>query len=59
MLSVEPETIVIRLELRVADTPLTGRASTATAPARDFTGWLGLVAAIDGLIACRPSEENG
>jgi hypothetical protein len=59
MLKVEPETIVIRLELHLAETPLQGRASAAAIPARDFTGWLGLMAAIDGLIAGRPAEHTG
>jgi hypothetical protein len=50
-LSIDPETIVIRLELHVSESALTGRASTASAPAREFAGWLGLLAAIDGLIS--------
>jgi hypothetical protein len=43
-------TVVIRLELHLADDSLTGRASDGTGAAREFVGWLGLVAAIDGLL---------
>jgi hypothetical protein len=43
--------VVIRLELHLADDSLTGRASDGTGAAREFVGWLGLVAAIDALLA--------
>jgi hypothetical protein len=44
------QTVVIRLELDLADDSLTGRASDGTGAAREFAGWLGLVAAIDALL---------
>lgn len=40
----------IRLELQVTEDSLGGRASDLTGAARDFTGWVGLVAAIDALV---------
>jgi hypothetical protein len=48
--AVAPRTAVIRLELHLADDSLTGRASDGTGAAREFVGWLGLVAAIDALL---------
>jgi len=47
---VPDQTVVIRLELHLDDESLSGRASDGTGAARDFVGWLGLVAAIDGLL---------
>jgi hypothetical protein len=44
------QTIVIRLELQLADDSLTGRASDGTGAAKEFVGWLGLVSAIDELL---------
>jgi hypothetical protein len=44
------QTVVIRLELDLADDSLTGRASDGTGAAREFAGWLGLVSAIDALL---------
>lgn len=44
------QTVVIRLELHLADDSLTGRASDGAGAAREFVGWLGLVAAIDALL---------
>jgi hypothetical protein len=45
-----PQAVVIRLELHLDGDSLTGRASDGTGAAREFVGWLGLVAAIDGLV---------
>jgi hypothetical protein len=42
--------IVIRLELRLEDDSLTGRASDGAGAAREFVGWMGLLAAIDALV---------
>jgi hypothetical protein len=47
---VDGRPIVIRLELRLEDDSLTGRASDGAGAAREFVGWLGLVAAIDALV---------
>jgi len=52
---VDGKTVIIRLELRLAGDSLTGRASDGTGAARDFAGWLGLVAALDALVAGAPS----
>jgi hypothetical protein len=64
--AVAPRTAVIRLELHLADDSMTGRASDGTGAAREFVGWLGLVAAIDALlpadvpvpISIRPVDER-
>lgn len=44
------QTVVIRLELEVAGDSLTGRVSNGRGGAEAFVGWLGLLAAIDGLL---------
>lgn len=49
--SVEPRRINLALELRVADDALTGRVTTSDGTDTDFSGWLGLVATIEGLLA--------
>ncbi len=54
----DPQTIVIRLELHLVDASLTGRASMVKTPAREFDGRLGLLAAIDGLIASHRPEHD-
>jgi hypothetical protein len=59
-------TAVIRIELQLADDSLTGRASDGAGAAKEFAGWLGLVAAIDALLpgdvpapdAIRPPDEG-
>jgi hypothetical protein len=43
-------TVVIRLELHPAEGSVSGRASGASGEAREFVGWMGLVAAIDALV---------
>jgi hypothetical protein len=48
--AVDRQTVVIRLELGLINDSLTGRASDGTGAAREFTGWMGLLAAIDALI---------
>jgi hypothetical protein len=42
--------IVIRLEPRLEDNSLTGRARGGAGATREFVGWMGLVAAIDALV---------
>lgn len=48
----------IRLELQVIEDSLSGRASDAHGAAHDFTGWIGLVAAIDALV-CGGAPARG
>lgn len=43
----------LRLELWLDGESVTGRASAPGEAARDFTGWLGLMAAIEALVASR------
>jgi hypothetical protein len=56
---VEGRPIVIRLELRLEDDALTGRASDGAGAARDFVGWMGLVAAIDALVRWEFTGRGG
>jgi hypothetical protein len=49
--SVEHRLINLALELRVADDALTGRVTTPDGNDTDFSGWLGLVATIEALLA--------
>jgi hypothetical protein len=49
--SVELRKINLALELQVADDALSGRVTTADGTDTDFSGWLGLVATIEALLA--------
>jgi hypothetical protein len=49
--SVEHRKINLALELHVADDALTGRVTAADGTDTDFSGWLGLVATIEALLA--------
>lgn len=51
---VDPQTVVIRLELHLTEDSLTGRASDGSGAAKEFVGWLGLLGAIDGLVPGSP-----
>ncbi|MGH2947359.1 MAG: hypothetical protein ACRDPC_14090 [Solirubrobacteraceae bacterium] len=42
--------VTITLELRQAGEELAGRASDGSGPERTFSGWLGLIVAIDALL---------
>ena len=48
---VEHRNINLALELRLADDALTGRVTAADGKETDFSGWLGLVATIESLLA--------
>jgi len=48
---VEHRNITLALELRLADDALTGRVTAADGRETDFSGWLGLVATIEALLA--------
>jgi len=47
--------VTITLELRLAGDELDGRASDGIGPERPFSGWLGMLVAIDSLLA---AEED-
>ena len=53
-----PSPITIRLELRVQDDSFAGRATTDSGQEREFTGWLGLMGAIDALLSLERPEED-
>jgi hypothetical protein len=55
--SVEHRNITLALELRLADDALTGRVTAADGKETDFSGWLGLVATIEALLA-EPSDDT-
>lgn len=50
-LDVVAKTLTISLELELAGDALSGRASVGRAPGTAFDGWLGLLGAIDALVA--------
>jgi hypothetical protein len=54
--SVETRNITLALELQVADGALTGRVTSPSGTDTDFSGWLGLVATIESLLA-EPETE--
>lgn len=45
----EDRTLHIDLDLRLRGDEVTGRATAEGRPARDFSGWVGLLAALDAL----------
>jgi hypothetical protein len=55
----DDETVVLHLELSLAGDSLTGRASDGHGAAREFDGRLGLLAAIDELVAASPPGPDG
>jgi hypothetical protein len=46
----------IDLDLRLRGDEVEGRAAMAGGPARDFEGWVGLLAALDALTATAPDQ---
>ena len=52
----DDRTIHIELELELHGDEVRGRALCDGAPPRDFRGWLGLIAALDDLVAAPESE---
>ena len=48
--------VTITLELRQAGDELDGRASDGDGDGRAFSGWLGLLVAIDGLLQNAPAD---
>jgi hypothetical protein len=49
--------VTITLELRLAGDELDGRASDGTGDGRAFSGWLGLLVAIDALLNAAPEKQ--
>jgi hypothetical protein len=50
--------VSISLELRVQEDSFAGRATTDSGRQRDFTGWLGLMGAIEALLSVERPEED-
>ena len=54
------QAITLTLELDSADDSLSGYASDAEGSRRDFSGWLGLISALEALIALdSPTPTTG
>jgi len=54
----EDRQLHIDLDLRLRGDEVEGRAAMAGAPAREFEGWVGLLAALDALTATAPEPER-
>jgi hypothetical protein len=50
--------VTITLELRLAGDELDGRASDETGADRSFSGWLGLLVAIDAMLDAAPEQHE-
>jgi hypothetical protein len=50
--------VTITLELRQAGEELDGRASDGSGEGRPFSGWLGLLVAIDALLTAAPERAE-
>jgi hypothetical protein len=50
--------VTITLELRLAGDELDGRASDETGADRSFSGWLGLLVAIDAMLNAAPETTS-
>jgi hypothetical protein len=57
--TVDHPRVVIRLELHPTEDSLSGRASDGSGTAREFVGWMGLVAAIDALLPASSPALGG
>ena len=55
--AMETKTAAISLELNLAGDSLTGSASDPDGHRREFSGWLGLMSAIEALLAPSAQEE--
>jgi hypothetical protein len=49
--------VTITLELRLAGDELDGRATDSTGDDRPFSGWLGLLVAIDAMLNAAPEPQ--
>jgi hypothetical protein len=50
--------VTITLELRLAGDELDGRASDGAGDGRSFSGWLGLLVAIDHMLNAAPEQDE-
>ncbi len=55
----DDRTIHIELELELHGEEVRGRALCDGGPPREFSGWLGLIAALDALVAAPETAETG
>lgn len=52
------ERLQVELELEVGSEPIRGAVGVPPAPTRSFTGWLGLMKALDELRAAPPVQDG-
>jgi hypothetical protein len=57
-LSVTEETCRIVIDVRVDGEKISGSARSDVGEPKPFLGWLGLIAALDGLLDCRSLAEE-
>lgn len=53
-----PITLTLTVRLQLDDEAFTGRADDDLGGGRDFSGWLGLIAALDELIDTAPARSR-
>jgi hypothetical protein len=54
----KPTTLTLTVQLQLDDDTFTGRAGDDLGADREFSGWLGLIAAIDELIDTAPARSR-
>lgn len=57
LVCVEHQTLTLALDLRLAEAALTGRVTAPDGTDTEFSGWLGLVATIEALLADAPRTD--
>lgn len=58
MADTDDRSIHLDLDLELRGDEVHGRAATVGRPDRDFTGWVGLIAALDALVERRPEPPS-
>jgi hypothetical protein len=53
------QAITVTLQLETAGDSLTGSASDAAGAQKDFSGWLGLISALEALLSTAPGADRG
>jgi hypothetical protein len=55
---VTTRTVQLTVDIRIDDDEISGHANDGRALPRPFHGWLGLIAALDDLLAAPPTERE-
>ena len=53
------QAITVTLQLETAGDCPTGSATDAAGAQREFSGWLGLISAVEALLSTAPSADTG